>query len=276
MIDKENNRYTKEENGFTSNFMSQYHSPNNGTIADSVVNLDFANLLKTVEQKDYSRSTIPNKLRNRDSVADQVSENTDNNFIKRKSTMQIDFRFSLAKEDQSNKETGKQCFTNYLKFSFDQEVQAQINSIKLPDEKFEENEIYCDLYKISQINDMRYRFEVTEVDGSEYNKLQKILGDQQFYRKCLGDGNCFFRAFMFVYFENLILLKKVAEMEYFINFLYKNYYVEFTPNNYEIDRDSMATKLLRLLNLMKSNTDQAYKLLISLFNSNKDFDLVVA
>lgn len=272
MSNKENKRYEKNESEFDFTEDNPFKNKN---VTESTVNIgqthvENGNGLVRKNSNKTKNLTAEEKNYFTESVGDINSTPT----IKHKSTLVGDFRFSTNREESDRKKTNHPKFVRFLKYSLDAEVQAEIDEIKLKNTEINLETIYCDQYRVSKINDIRHRFEITETDEVQYKKLEQIMVDRLFYRKCLGDGNCFYRAFMFCYFENLILQERDTEMSYFINFFYKNCHTKFPTNDFKINKQKTIGMLLILLKFIREDTVKAYNFLIYLFNFHKDFDLV--
>ena len=113
---------------------------------------------------------------------------------------------------------------------------------------------------------------------NENQEIEKMSKDVNFWRLILGDGNCFYRAFIFSMIELWILQGNRNKFNKFICDIFhlleenKN---EMTKNK-NIDRLEICGILFIILEyIKKNNLMQAYELFIKAFHKYKNFDIAL-
>lgn len=108
-------------------------------------------------------------------------------------------------------------------------------------------------------------------------EIKKLSKDLEYWRLILGDGNCFYRAFMFSLIELWILQKNSKDLEKMICDVFQ---IFETEKNNDLLKQKNFHKLeicgilcLILDNIKKKKTATAYEILLKSYQRNKNFDI---
>ena len=96
------------------------------------------------------------------------------------------------------------------------------------------------------------------------------------WRSILGDGNCFYRCFMFSILEILILQSDEYEIMKIIFDIYNIVEINFESKNIVIDKNHLCSILLIIVNeLQQGHISKAYEIFIKSYSIYKNFDYVI-
>jgi hypothetical protein len=123
----------------------------------------------------------------------------------------------------------------------------------------------CDLNKMANVSGI-----------SKFKKqLTQISEDIGLWRMILGDGNCFYRGFMFAYLEASILNKNIDSIKKFVYDFNSKMDVKFKRKNVVINKHDVIAIFIIIIELMeKSDLKGAYEILIKSYHLFENFDLV--
>lgn len=102
-----------------------------------------------------------------------------------------------------------------------------------------------------------------------------LLSDDIFqYRNIKGDGNCFYRAVMFSYIEQLIIFNEIEIVRNIIVDIYNSFQQNDFLKSLKFD-SNLIVKILVLIEvaMKKEKIPQAYDIYVKSWNNYKDFDL---
>ena len=119
---------------------------------------------------------------------------------------------------------------------------------------------------------------MVEISKNNSHQFSELLRDIKYWRKILGDGNCFYRSFMFAVIENHILNKDLYALKliiYDINNINNKYHIEknFNNKNEIIDKNEINMIFYLILNYL--NNDEillAYDTFIKAYYITQTFD----
>jgi hypothetical protein len=202
--------------------------------------------------------------------------------------------FSLIQDDYLNiqefeiDQNMRTTFQNFLqKFDFKQDLP----NLKKQIEKahFDPQDIRS--LKVGPVSSLDYLVEMSYNSDIKRKKsiIENLISLEDIifrWRKIGGDGNCFYRAVIFGYLENIILERNIPLLEYFILDLHKKFneevYLIRKMATHDIKRDLVIKILVLLyysLTLHKQESgyskdiEKTYDLFIRCFNTCKTFDL---
>jgi hypothetical protein len=123
----------------------------------------------------------------------------------------------------------------------------------------------CDLKKMANVSGI-----------SKFQKqLDQISQDISLWRMVLGDGNCFYRGFMFAYLEANILNKNIDTIKKFVYDFNSKLDVKFKRKNVVINKHYVIAIFIIIIELMeKSDLKGAYEIFIKSYHLFENFDLV--
>ena len=107
-------------------------------------------------------------------------------------------------------------------------------------------------------------------------QLSEIANEVELWRMVLGDGNCFYRAFMFAYLETNILSKNFYEIKKFIYDFNLKMDVEFKRKNITINKYPFLAIFNIIIELLERNDIKgAYEIFIKSYHLFENFDFVI-
>lgn len=132
------------------------------------------------------------------------------------------------------------------------------------------------MIELSYEEDIKFKYDIAEQIGY----INQIYS---YWRKTLGDGNCYYRSVIFQWFENIIFENRLEEFIYIINriethFIENNQYIKDFPNLIKksittIDKSLVINILLYIIDLLRKNEiENAYEILLKSFNFSSSFD----
>lgn len=161
-------------------------------------------------------------------------------------------------------------------------IENDLNSIMLSEDNKK--------YKVGKISTIEKLVEETyDFDNNKkeeiMNNLIRLQQDYFRYRKVFGDGNCYYRAIMFAYLENIVLSNQIDKLVSIMIQLSDLNGIKEKLN----EQKSLPVKCLKLLlqvnlnlsltmllliyrKLKKQNIEEAYQILYLNFNYCSDFD----
>ena len=153
---------------------------------------------------------------------------------------------------------------------------------------FREDEIKLfkkNLDKLNLINtecDNELLFNTIEqiMEFSDNSEIKSNIYPKVFWKKIKGDGNCFYRAVLFSFLENLIFKSDINFLKNFIcdfKFLLKDSHLVSIANENKIDLNITFKCLIMLYFSLTSKShdpiEKTYTVLIKMLNNYRDFDL---
>lgn len=106
-------------------------------------------------------------------------------------------------------------------------------------------------------------------------QLNQISEEIGLWRMVLGDGNCFYRGFMFAYLEANILNKNLTEIKKFIYDFNMKMDVKFKRKNVTINKHHVIAIFNIIMEYLDRNEiKNAYEVFIKSYHLFENFDLV--
>ncbi len=95
------------------------------------------------------------------------------------------------------------------------------------------------------------------------------------WRSILGDGNCFYRGFIFSLLELLILNNDIYEIKRIMCDIYFILDYEFVKKNVIIDKEQLVAIFLIIIKEIEyENTKGSYEILLKAYSKYENFDYV--
>lgn len=127
---------------------------------------------------------------------------------------------------------------------------------------------------VGPIVDLNKMANVTGLSSFQ-SQLQEIGKEVERWRMVLGDGNCFYRAFMFSYLEVYILSKNIFELKKFVYDFYKKMDCKFKRKNISINKFNILAIFNIIIDyLERGEMKAAYEVFIKSYHLYENFDFV--
>ena len=96
------------------------------------------------------------------------------------------------------------------------------------------------------------------------------------WRSIVGDGNCFYRGFMFSILELFVLKGDTNEIKRIMCDLYNSLDYEFSNKNYVIDKEQIISIFLIIIKEIEfENIKGSYEFLLKAYSKFENFDYVI-
>ena len=127
---------------------------------------------------------------------------------------------------------------------------------------------------IGPICDLKNMATVSGLNNCQ-QKLEEMTKEIELWRMILGDGNCFYRAFMFAYIESIILGKNIIGIKKFIYDFNLKMDVSFKRKNISINKYHFLAIFNIIVDFLERNDVKgAYEIFIKSYHLFENFDLV--
>lgn len=194
-----------------------------------------------------------------------VSKTIENLFVQNEYLSK--YNWNILPDDPSK--TG-QIFIKHVLLSFRED------EIKL----FKKNLDKLNLINTEYDNELLFNTIEQIMEFSDNSEIKSNIYPKVFWKKIKGDGNCFYRAVLFSFLENLIFKSDINFLKNFIcdfKFLLKDSHLVSIANENKIDLNITFKCLIMLYFSLTSKShdpiEKTYTVLIKMLNNYRDFDL---
>jgi len=224
-----------------------------------------------------------------------INNNINNNFISSEEAKKQNANSNKSDEDiktktKTNSEINKHSYQNQtitdLKNITSIKINNNINEISNNASNFKLDS-YTNKYSYSNNNffgknpigpicEMEKIYFLCQLKNAK-SEIAKISKDLVYWRLVLGDGNCFYRAFVFSLLELWILQSNLSNLEKMLCDFF--FVLELEKNNCLIKQNAFnkfetgAILFLIIENIRQKNKRKAYKILIKAYHHYKSFDI---
>jgi hypothetical protein len=254
----------------------------------STANMNFTNKMKVDKQlKDFNSTHAlrPRTVISLHNIEGEVSygkpkhgKETTSSISLRKSKLLKDNIFSSSKGGFSNKnltpylELDKEVL-NYQTQAIFEEIICNVNVNRIKEDFItfflDENVHQSPISPLSNIDSMLEFTELSKVPGLK----QTLSKDIHSWRMILGDGNCFYRAFMFALIESFILNRDLYNLRKLVFDINANLGMQLYKNNVPIDKSELNITFYLIIDYLENGSiAEAYDVFMKSYYYYKTFD----